>query len=263
MFDNVCAGYYISRQHWRQELTPLRTAQQYEIELYMTGQGASLIDAQRYPHAKGNLLFVRPGQRRQSHRAFECYYVHFSCPDGAFADKYLSPLPQVTRTAEPGRLGELFSDMIRAQAGGQAGWELFVQAKLLELAGELYYIGKTCRAGTDTAAPYSFDVYRAVEFMKENYARRLTLSDLAGAANLSPSYFHAVFKRTLGTTPRQYLLSLRLSHAKSLLRNSGKSIAQIAELCGFETQSYLSYVFQKELHVTPKYYRDHEIPAIL
>ena len=151
--------------------------------------------------------------------------------------------------------------MIGAQAAGQPGWELFVQAKLLELIGELYYISRSCGAGT--AMPYSFDVYRAVEFMKENYARRLTLQDLAAAANLSPSYFHAVFKRTLGTTPHRYLLSLRLSHAKSLLRNSGKSIAQIAELCGFETQSYLSYMFQKELHVTPKYYREHEIPAIL
>lgn len=263
MFDRVCAGYYISRQHWRQELTPLRTAQQYEMELYTTDWGESLIDGQGYPHAKGNLLFVRPGQQRQSRRAFECYYVHFSCPDEAFADKYLSVLPQIAHTADPGWFSALFSSMIHAQADGQEGWELFVQAKLLELAGGLYSIRKTCGAGTGTAMPYSFDVYRAVEFMKENYARRLTLSDLAAAANLSPSYFHAVFKRTLGATPHQYLLSLRLSHAKSLLRNSGKSIAQIAELCGFETQSYLSYVFQKELHVTPKHYREHEIPAIL
>lgn len=261
MFDRVYAGYYISRQHWRQELTPLRTAQQYELELYMTDWGESLIDGLSCPHTKGNLLFVRPGQQRQSRRAFECYYVHFSCPGGAFVDKYLSVLPQIVHMAAPRHFGELFSDMIGAQAAGQPGWELFVQAKLLELIGELYYISRSCGAGT--AMPYSFDVYRAVEFMKENYARRLTLQDLAAAANLSPSYFHAVFKRTLGTTPHRYLLSLRLSHAKSLLRNSGKSIAQIAELCGFETQSYLSYMFQKELHVTPKYYREHEIPAIL
>lgn len=128
---------------------------------------------------------------------------------------------------------------------------------------ELYYVYQTYGEAPGQLAPYSLDICHAVEFMKTNLSRHLTLSDIAAAANLSPSYFHTLFKQTLGTTPHRYLCNLRLSYAKSLLLNSTKSIAQIAELCGFETQSYLTYVFQKELHITPKYYREHEMRVIL
>lgn len=44
MFDNLFVGYYISRQFWQQEVTPLRTADCYELELYMTDNGESIVD---------------------------------------------------------------------------------------------------------------------------------------------------------------------------------------------------------------------------
>lgn len=263
MFDELFVGYYISRQVWQQEVTPLRTADCYELELYMTGDGESIVDGVHYPHEKGNLLLIHPGQTRQSVRAFECYYVHFSCADTAFVEKYLSPLPQITHAVDLVKFCEVFSDMLRAQAGAQAGAGLYIAGKLLELLSELYYVYRTYGESAGQLAPYSLDICQAVEFMKANLSRRLTLSDIAAAANLSPSYFHTLFKQTLGTTPHRYLCNLRLSYAKSLLLNSTKSIAQIAELCGFETQSYLTYVFQKELHITPKYYREHEMRVIL
>ena len=98
-------------------------------------------------------------------------------------------------------------------------------------------------------------IYRAVEYMRANYAKKLTLAEVAEHAGYSPAYFSRVFREEQGCTFREYLNELRIEKSKPLLLSNVKSIAEISALVGFEDQSYFGKVFRKRTGVTPDRYR--------
>ena len=55
--------------------------------------------------------------------------------------------------------------------------------------------------------------------------------------------------------PAQYILSLRMVNAQSLLENTDYKIGEIAEIVGYDNQLYFSRVFRKEYGVSPAQYR--------
>ena len=85
----------------------------------------------------------------------------------------------------------------------------------------------------------------AVEYMIRNLADPgITNSELASKARVSEVYFRKLFKKNYGTTPKQYILSLRIARAKELLAEGGMSIATISEACGFTSIYHFSRAFK-------------------
>ena len=98
-------------------------------------------------------------------------------------------------------------------------------------------------------------IYRAIAYIKQNYAGKITLQDVADHVFLSLSYFSKVFREETGQTPGAYLTAVRIEAAKKLLRDPGVSIVEIPEGVGFESQSYFTRVFKKTVGCTPGRYR--------
>ena len=96
---------------------------------------------------------------------------------------------------------------------------------------------------------------RSVNYIERNYARKLTLQQVADYAGYSPSYYSKLFHEELGCTFGAFLNRLRVEKSKSLLLSTTLSGAEIAGLVGFEDQSYFSKVFKKLCGVTPDQYR--------
>lgn len=96
---------------------------------------------------------------------------------------------------------------------------------------------------------------RVVDCIEANLARPLTLADLAEAASLSPTHFARRFKATTGAPPHQHIMRLRLQRAQRLLRETPRSIAQIAFECGFAHQGHLTRVFTRFAGTTPAAFR--------
>jgi AraC family transcriptional regulator len=115
--------------------------------------------------------------------------------------------------------------------------------------------------------PQSFEAHRtstqpravtqAVDFIHDNYAGGLSLSDIAAAAHLSPFHLSRIFKKATGVSPHQYLLQVRVNSARSLLAAGagGRSLAEVAAAVGFADQSHLTRHFKRMLGVTPKQMR--------
>lgn len=103
---------------------------------------------------------------------------------------------------------------------------------------------------------YVNNIIAACNYVKNNFERRITLEDISSKANLSPGFFHTVFKSIKGSTPSEYVIRIRLENAKDLLKNSDVPLADIALLCGFGSQAYFNYAFKKQSGLTPKNYRD-------
>ncbi|MDF2927650.1 MAG: AraC family transcriptional regulator [Paenibacillaceae bacterium] len=88
----------------------------------------------------------------------------------------------------------------------------------------------------------------------------IAVSDMAKRAGLSPSRFNVLFKATFGTTPYQYLLGMRIDHAKELLGN-GYPIKVVSQYCGFADEHYFCKAFKSVTGLTPGQYRYQEGPA--
>jgi len=76
-------------------------------------------------------------------------------------------------------------------------------------------------------------VRRAEEFIRDRFSEPITIADDAAAAGVNLRSLQTGFKERLGTTPRQYLMSVRLERAREmLLANGFAAITSIAYECG-------------------------------
>ena len=93
-------------------------------------------------------------------------------------------------------------------------------------------------------------------YMSQNYSNpNLMLPDVAGVVNMSKSRFSAVFSQCTGQTFTEYLIHLRLSKAKELLKSTNYKNSQIAQEIGYNDSHYFSYIFKKNTGMTPSEYR--------
>jgi len=78
---------------------------------------------------------------------------------------------------------------------------------------------------------------------------------LAAQAGISEVYMRQLFRQQMGTSPKQYILELRVERAKMLLREGGMSVQEVAEACGFVTSNHFCRMFRDVTGQTPGEYR--------
>ncbi|MBI5668113.1 MAG: helix-turn-helix transcriptional regulator [Chloroflexi bacterium] len=95
----------------------------------------------------------------------------------------------------------------------------------------------------------------ARRLLDQNYATPITIEQLSHAVALSPYYLIRLFRRIYQQTPHQYLIQLRITRAKELLRNSDLSVTEICADVGFESLGSFSALFRKLVGISPSAYR--------
>lgn len=98
----------------------------------------------------------------------------------------------------------------------------------------------------------------AVKYIYYNYAKDLTLEEVAERFHLSKSHFSKRFKAVTGFGYKEYLISVRLKEACNLLLTTNKSITEIAFLCGFNDSNYFGDAFRKANGISPHKYRKYK-----
>lgn len=98
-------------------------------------------------------------------------------------------------------------------------------------------------------------IIKALQYLHRSYREKITLKDIADHVSLSPTYFSKLFNEEMGCTVTGYINRLRITQAKSLLKNTSFNLVDIAGIVGFEDQSYFSRVFKSVTGVTPGKFR--------
>ena len=95
----------------------------------------------------------------------------------------------------------------------------------------------------------------AITYLENNYNDPgLTNAELAKQCKISEVYFRKIFAERYKTTPKQYVLNIRINKAKLLLAENSLKINAIAERCGFSNQYHFCRVFKERTGLTPSEY---------
>lgn len=99
-------------------------------------------------------------------------------------------------------------------------------------------------------------IYKAVDYIKRNYMKKVTLEEVASHVYLSVSYFSKIFKDEMKCNFNNYLNKVRIDMSKKLLLDDSIALVDVSSLVGYEDQSYFSKVFKKMVGVSPGKFRE-------
>jgi len=98
-------------------------------------------------------------------------------------------------------------------------------------------------------------LYKAVQRMHQDYTENLSVRQLARLSALSESQFERRFRKVMGSSPREYLIRVRVRSACRLLEQTNWTIARTALECGFYDHSHFSHAFRRQMGLSPSAFR--------
>lgn len=231
------------------QIAPRRISN-YELVYVFRGQGEICLADRRLTVHEGDLVCFCPGVLHSLSVAqepcMEFYGVHFTLPSGVNQ----LPLPEIAKIEPPGRLEPLFKLLLEIyqQKSYLYQWRqnLLLEQILCEIFSALH---------GESSPVELVRIKKVLEYIHADPAHPFTLEELTARSGVKKTLFLQSFRRVTGTSPKQYILRLRLEYARDLLLETDTPVAQIAGRCGFADAFYFSRCFKRHFSVSPQQYR--------
>lgn len=267
-----CAGYSSHHTDKPEDTIPWHWHEELEIVYIESGQMTVKIPSQSFLLKSGDCIVISANVLHSAAAVPECqlHSLVFSPAlitgkeEFVFATNYLLPLLSCRAFSAYWIQGESnravagwFQDAFEALAGDQFGFEFTVRENLSRICLFLY---QAFLPQIETQAlPLPSDTIRIrkmLSYIHKHFAENLSLADIAKEAGISERECLRCFQKTLQISPIQYLLKYRVMQgAEMLLRDPASRIAEIAALCGFDSQSNFSKMFKRFYNCTPREYK--------
>lgn len=252
----IATGYFNAEFQFKgKEISSYRLVEMYELDLPLENGGSYFIDGNEYQIRRGVLFISRAGQRRKTKLPFKCLYVHLTVENEEISE-FLNSLPNQLILSNFDEYERAFSQLIESYTFIHEKHTFLIQRNLFNLFCLLSDSYAFLRKGN---TPLSKAIKDALTYIEENFHKDISLDEISNSVHLSKIYFHNFFKKEIGETPHSYIQKKRIEKAKQLLASSDSSFSEIAELCGFNSQSYLNYIFKKQTGKTLSEYKKHLI----
>ena len=256
MFEKIKGGYF----SFEKSRTVTRTVCEYELELCLSSDAESYLNGNKYLRIKDSILFAKPGETRRSAGKFQCYFLHFTCSDKEFCEKYLDSIPTQIFSADCVEIKKTIQNImlligeLPEQKSLPDSSRRLIDAMITAMLLKLYLL--TENQSVTVSHKYASNIAKACEYIEQNFRSSISIDDIAAAALLSPSFTYVEFKNETGCTPHEFLLNKRLCYARDRLIFTDKPITQISCECGFTNPNYLNCIFKKKYKTTPKKFRN-------
>ena len=103
--------------------------------------------------------------------------------------------------------------------------------------------------------PYSRHMRIIKDYIGSHYMQPISMDELCALEGLTPQHICRIFKQCVRMRPSEYILNVRISHAKEMLLHTSHSISEIAYWCGFENNNYFWKKFRDITGYAPGEYR--------
>lgn len=229
-----------------------------ECEMYVniSGDVSFMVENHLYPVGWGDIILSRPYEYHhcvsRSSRPHEHYWILFTAAGNEailrpFFDRPLGERNRVVLSPRNKAVClQICSRLLQLQdsRAGEAFGSLRLFCDLLALLNE----GETASPGLDAALPEELD--EIVRYMHAHFSEALSIRELAARFHCSVNTVERHFRRHLAVTPKGYLESLRLAHAKRRLAE-GLPVQEAAADSGFSDCSRFIAVFKRQFGRTP------------
>ena len=167
------------------------------------------------------------------------------------ADDYREDDEQVMRTGRP------ILNRLESAPEGEGSPRLVTTSKipLHDRRGRVIGIAGFSRQVQRMQSGSADAMAEVIAHLHENFAGEVSTEDLAEMAGLSVSHFERRFRLAFGSSPRQYLIRIRIENAATMLRETEKSVTEVAHSCGFYDHAHFSRSFQRAKSMPPSAYR--------
>ncbi|WFR61090.1 AraC family transcriptional regulator [Paenibacillus amylolyticus] len=98
-------------------------------------------------------------------------------------------------------------------------------------------------------------VQEMTQFIHQNYDQKITLEEIASAGAVCRSRCCKLFNKYVGQSPNNYVTQYRVQKSCEMLKETRRSVSEIALACGFQSSSYFTSIFRKQMGVVPQHYR--------
>jgi AraC family transcriptional regulator of arabinose operon len=222
------------------------------------GRGWCEIDGNRHEIMPGQ-LFVIPAKAQPSYatygeRLWSLIWIQLATINTSpFAAKLnFAPQPMALGPSEKTLILALFQDVLHAfEMPCPQHLQQVSQRTMALLASTICIPRDSPQMESDAAAR----IGRTIEYMREHLNEPLRAATLAGVANMSLPHYFAQFKRVVGSSPIDYLIKLRMEHARRLLEETSWSVKEVAVSLGYDDPLYFSRVFKSINQTAPSDFR--------
>lgn len=230
----------------------------YLFFMVRSGSGLLSYDGTEYPLTAGDCVFI-DCRKPYFHQTFDdlwsLSWVHFHGPIAAnIYQKYKERggLPAF-RANQLTAYSNVFQNLYYIASGSSHIRDMEINTGLSQLLSLLMadsWHPDEAQSGTKRT-----NLMEIKNYLDENYEKKITLDELAERYFINKFYLTRIFKEQFGVSINNYLLSVRITHAKNALRFTDQSAEEIGLSCGIGDVYYFSRIFKKIEGVTIRDYR--------
>ena len=232
----------------------------YQLLYIVSGKGHFYFHGEDRVVYAGRMVLIQPRQE-QRYEYFgedkpEVYWVHFTGSDVKnILRSYNIPMDDpIFYSGASSTYSYLFKEMIHELQNCKTGYEDLLTMYLRQI---FLLVQRTRQEERPTVSTYiQEEMEFARRYFNEHYNEPISIQEYAESRNMSVCYFQRNFKQIVKHTPMQYLLTIRVNNAASLLETTDYSMAEIAAIVGYEDPLYFSRLFRKIKGVSPRDYRN-------
>ena len=244
-------GNYMREKHWHRSI---------EIFALFEGELEFYVNELRYSLKPGEFMLVNSNEIHSIHSPKKNMTIVLQIPLSTF-EKYYTEERFIyfshSSRLQDEEVMKLIGDMYGTYAKKKCGYELKVQSQFYMLI----YLMVTKYRETDVDGEMVKHnrklnkLSTITAYMKDNYARDLSLDSLSQTFGYSPTYLSRMFQKYARMNYKTYPDNLRLEHAYKDLVNTEQAIGEIAIQNGFPNSKAFSKVFQKKYGMLPSEFR--------
>ena len=235
-------------------------AGEYEIGVILRGQGHLEINEQSLPIQENSITIVPPDTPHRfvmdGNSSVQYYTLRFHSAGEGELLRFFETLGCAVTSGEKcaSYIHSSFHMLLSIhRANGGYVDEVFqsVFLSLLQLMRTLFDKEST---SLQLASQYFMSQVR--EYIQRNQREKITLESLSKQFNISASHLSRVFKKAYDMSPIDYLIYCRITYATEYLLKSERSVAEIAQLVGYDNPTHFTNMFVKRIGCTPTEYRE-------
>ncbi|SEB10248.1 AraC family transcriptional regulator [Pedobacter hartonius] len=152
-------------------------------------------------------------------------------------------------------LAQLMDKVIRICSGGSKTKDIFADLTLKELLVRIMQRQNLKVLGQDDSQAGHNSLAYVISYIKNNLGEKISAETLSNKACMSKATFYRLFKRELGISPNDFILSEKITRAKQLLSDPYIKVAVVGYQLGFSDANYFIRAFKKLAGMTPGNYQ--------